>query len=181
VPVLDQRIVSILDAICSVEELSLLVSDRRVSLLLYRALQECDVVLPVQVQEHTISDCRRVVVDAGFTVTKPVICDKHQPRAFDDQPPTFGPDTQQGKMLAAFYHAGSNGLTDDVAAEEAGLGSGVASSPWRRATTLRHLGLIDIVIDDEGQPLTRPGLRGAHRIVSAVTEDGKRYVERMMT
>ena len=80
-------------------------------------------------------------------------------------------------MLKSFYYAGSDGLTDDVAAAEAGLGAGIASSPWRRATTLRELGMISAMVDDQGNPVTRPGMRGAHRIVSVITEHGARYIE----
>lgn len=95
--------------------------------------------------------------------------------AWDVFAPSFGADTQLGVMLEAFFNAGPVGLTDDVAAEHAGLGFGIASSPWKRASELREYGLIAVCIDGHGDPITRQGLRGVERMVSAITDYGVDY------
>lgn len=75
--------------------------------------------------------------------------------------------SQKIKLLIAFRTAGEDGLTDEEAADIAGLNNGI-SCWWHRCTDLRHDGLIW-----EKRPTEyREGRAGVKRIISAITPEG---------
>lgn len=162
----------------TVPEVRYLLGDRVVRSEIYKALLEVSIPLPIITDDpHTISDCRRAVTDAGFVVKKfvplpePVLSDHPTPSV------SFGPYTQQGLMLRSFVNAQAAGLTDDVAAEQAGLGKGVAASPWKRASELRAAGMIEYLEDEHSETVYRTGMRGASAAVSVATNYGRMYYE----
>jgi hypothetical protein len=120
-------------------------------------------------QVHTEADCRAALASRGYRIIKPTEAESAIPET-----PTFGEDSQTGKLLQAFGNAGPDGLTDDVAARNAMLEG--AASPWRRASTLRELGMIAPLLDENGNRITRKGLRGSMRMVSAITDYGMLYL-----
>lgn len=73
--------------------------------------------------------------------------------------------TQKAKLLQAYAQAGDRGLTDEEAAELAGLN--MRSCFWKRCGELRQ----DGYISETGQ--TRNGDAGVARLVSAITETGR--------
>jgi hypothetical protein len=181
--VLDPRVVGIIKALRAVPEISEVMADRTVSISVYRNLLAADLQMPLPQPcvEHELQDCRRAVLDAGLVITKPKPSRAPDPadkpkKAWDDRPPSFTKDTQNGKLLLQFYAAGDDGLTDDVATELADLNG--ASSPWRRSSTLRALGLISYCYDESGELITRHGHRGVLRSVSAITDEGIIYTEK---
>jgi hypothetical protein len=71
--------------------------------------------------------------------------------------------TVRDRLLAAFIVAGSNGLTDEEAAEAAGV---LDTCYWKRANELREN------LDIRPTERTRVGRKGVKRTVSVVTHAG---------
>lgn len=76
--------------------------------------------------------------------------------------------TQKLRLLVEYRAAGAKGLTDEEAADAAGLNNGVTCW-WHRATDLRQDGLIW-----PHEPAEyRKGKAGVDRIVCAITDEGR--------
>lgn len=72
--------------------------------------------------------------------------------------------SQKAKLLQAYATAGANGLTDEEAAERAGLS--MRSCYWKRCSELRQ----DGYVAETGQ--TRLGSAGVARLVCSITNSG---------
>lgn len=171
--VLDPNVTALLHALMRVPDLKEPLSDRVTRLKVYRAMQAAEVQFAEG--EHTLGDCKNRLRSSGWNVTRTPNSNSQISRSNY----SFGPDTQMARLLGAYVDAGPEGLTDDRAAEKAGLGFGVASSPWRRSTDLRTSGLIIVLEDSEGNPILRKGLRGSERMVSVATPEGIRYIQEL--
>ena len=77
---------------------------------------------------------------------------------------------QKAKLLAAFASAAYDGLTDEQAAERAGID--FRSCFWKRCGELRDHGLIQFATDAAGHELTRTASSGIPRKVSIITPLG---------
>ena len=76
--------------------------------------------------------------------------------------------SQKAKLLQAFADAYPNDLTDEEAAEAAGIS--LTSEYSKRCGELRQDQRIVVVYPIEGVPLTRPGKAGIPRIVSVYVQ-----------
>lgn len=76
--------------------------------------------------------------------------------------------TQQFRLLRQFRRAGDVGLTDEEAAEQAGL---LRSCYWKRCTDLRQRGFIAFT------DARRMGSMGTPRKVSVITPSGLDFLE----
>lgn len=73
------------------------------------------------------------------------------------------------RLLVQYREAGTVGLTDEEAAEKAGIG--MRSCPWKRSGELRQDRLIEQQIAG-GVPLVRKGTSGVDQMVCVVTGPG---------
>lgn len=78
--------------------------------------------------------------------------------------------TQKYRLLEVYQSAYPEPLTDEEAALKAGLS--MVSCYWKRCGELRQDGLIEVVTDAEGHPVTREGTAGVKRIVSVFRKGG---------
>jgi hypothetical protein len=81
---------------------------------------------------------------------------------------SFRAGTQKARLLAAFADAGPVGLSDDEAAQRAGLAP--TTCYWKRCGELREVGLIRFTGEE------RPGSAGVDRMVSVITDAGETAV-----
>jgi hypothetical protein len=88
---------------------------------------------------------------------------------------TMRANSQRSKMLAAFAGFGTEGATDEQAMEAA-IGVSPLSEYAKRSSELREAGLIEPVRTDTGAVVTRKGGQGAQRIVSRVTDEGRKVL-----
>lgn len=70
-----------------------------------------------------------------------------------------------------------DGLTDYEAATAADL-TGPGTCWWHRCSDLRRLGLIRWMYNDDGTPITRPGVTGRPSGVSIITDEGAAELDR---
>ena len=80
--------------------------------------------------------------------------------------------SQRAHLLAMYErnHWREEGLTDEEAAERAGL---LGSCYWKRCGELRDEGWIEVVRDSDGTPVTRLGSAGSPRFASRITAAGR--------
>ena len=83
--------------------------------------------------------------------------------------------SQKARLLAAYSNVWG-GLTADEAAGLADIPKGAAY--WMRCHELRDMGLIEPVLNSDGQTVTRPGNAGSQQMVCAITEKGKEVLSR---
>jgi hypothetical protein len=82
---------------------------------------------------------------------------------------SFRAGTQKALLLRAFADAGPSGLSDDEAAQNAGLSP--TSCYWKRCGELRAVGLIQFTGEE------RQGSAGVDRMVSTITAAGETALE----
>lgn len=78
--------------------------------------------------------------------------------------------SQKAKLLAVYAHS-EDGLTDEQAAERAGVN--LRSCWWKRCNELRQLGFIQPVTDPQGRLLTRTSSAQVQRMVCFITPRGR--------
>lgn len=88
----------------------------------------------------------------------------------------FRAGSQLHRLLVVYASAVNTGLTDEQAAERAGL---LGSCWWKRSGELRQDGLIEQVLDADGREVTRAGRAGVQRIVCRITSDGVARLSRL--
>lgn len=76
--------------------------------------------------------------------------------------------TQKLRLLMQYREAGEAGLTDEEAAEAAGL-TGRSVCYWKRCSELRQ----DYLIEELPVPTTRKGSAGVDRTVCAISDAGR--------
>jgi hypothetical protein len=81
-------------------------------------------------------------------------------------------DSQRGRILLAYWEAGSSGFTDDEAAQAAKIPD--RSCWWKRSSELRQAGLIEPIKDADDNPMTRLSeFSGSARVVCVITPEGE--------
>lgn len=84
----------------------------------------------------------------------------------------FRAESQMGRLLKVYAANPTRGYMSNEAAHLAGISP--FSTHWHRVGDLERLGLLKIVLDDDGQPMKRMGDRGSKKMVYQVTPAGIR-------